>query len=80
METHREYARKALEHLRRHGRTEASTIRPDTEEWAAWKRYFRDRLGSVPIAMLRVERGESRTMSFTVPEPWPEWFDASWSR
>jgi hypothetical protein len=76
---HREYAQMALDYLRQRGRTEGSNIRPGTAEWTAWRRYFRDRWGFVPVSMLQVENSESRTMSFSVPEPWPEWFDASWS-
>jgi hypothetical protein len=76
---HKEYAQMALDYLHKRGRTEGSNIRPGTAEWTAWKRYFRDRWGSVPVAMMQVENGESRTKIFSVPAPWPEWFDASWS-
>jgi len=54
------------------------TIKPETAEWNAWQRYFVEHLGFEPLAMKRVRWELSK--EFTVPEKWPEDFDASYRR
>jgi hypothetical protein len=58
------------------------TIKPDTDEWRAWERYFIGHLGFRPWAMQHVLKRHSMDetdAAMTVPTQWPEWFDTSYT-
>ena len=76
-----EYGAKAMEFVGKmdvKARRTLPTIKPGTNEWQAWERYFRNRLGFYPWAMWHVEqahRMDRKDSAMTVPTQWPEWFD-----
>lgn len=53
------------------------TIRPGSEEWKMWERYFTGFLGFEP-AMMKFRDGRFNAM--TVPAQWPEWFDSDYAK
>ena len=58
------------------------TIKPGTQEWMAWERYFTEHLAFRPWAMRHVASAhltENTGSAMTVPAQWPEWFDTSYS-
>lgn len=82
-EKEKTYGRKAMEFVAKMdllARQNLPTIKPDTNEWQAWERYFRQHLGFYPWAMWHVEhqhRVGNDQAAMTVPAQWPEWFDTS---
>jgi len=63
-------------------RANLPTIKPGTQEWKAWERYFIDYLGFLPWAMKHVglaHLAEKTDAAMTVPSQWPEWFDTEYA-
>lgn len=82
----KDYGQKAQEFVSKldpKARQNLPTIKPGTDEWMAWERYFNGHLGFQPWVMRRValdhltEKESDSVM--TVPTQWPEWFDTSYS-
>lgn len=77
----RKYTALAISHVKMKGMgtkdNPAPVIVPETPEWEAWKRYFREVWGLTPIVMILAEKKQTKESCFTVPEQWPEWFDAT---
>ena len=72
----REYGQMALDYVRRTQLPQLPTIRPNTPEWSAWRRYFVEHLGFLPYIMqLREDFGDGE---MTVPAELPEKFDGSY--
>jgi hypothetical protein len=80
-----DYGQKAQEFVAKmdiQARQNLPTIKPGTEEWKAWERYFIGYLGFSPWAMWHVatqHQWGKTDAAMTVPTQWPEWFDTSYS-
>lgn len=80
-----DYGQKALAFVSKMepgARQNLPTIKPGTQEWLAWERYFIGYLGFSPWAMQHVGQQHSwgkMDAVMTVPTQWPEWFDTSYS-
>jgi len=72
------YGEQALKYARLFGSTGLPTIRLNTPEWDAWRRYFVEHLGFLPHAMHRI-LNETGGGEMTVPVDRPEEFDASYA-
>lgn len=75
-----EFHRRAAEFIEKQkatGNPNLAIIKPKTDEWSAWERYFRW-YGWEPKAWTMVRKGGDLA-TITLPAQWPEWFDTEFA-